>query len=295
MLRGMKSLLAIIAIPCVFLLVLNVSMFLRQPAMTFFPARELVATPTDWGLEYTDVYLRTEDAVNVHGWYIPKPGADRALLFLHGNGGNISHRGDSIEIFHRLGFHVLIIDYRGYGLSAGHPGEAGLYRDAAAAWNYLRETAGIPAQNIVIFGRSLGGAVAAQLAAEVDAGALILESTFSSARDFAAQVFPVLSRVLYLRYGFDTVARLQRVDYPVLVLHSPDDDIIPFALGRKVYDAAQGTKHFVTLRGDHNSGFLMSQPGYEAELRLFIDRHLQRSNPDIQPAFRPKESLLDES
>lgn len=262
------------------LVLLNGFMYLRQPSMIFYPSREMVAKPSDWGLEYSDVQLVSGDGVALHGWYIPHPGAQRAVLFLHGNGGNISHRGDSVPIFHRLGFNVLIIDYRGYGQSKGRPSEAGLYQDAASAWRYLTETREFAHQDIVIFGRSLGGAVAAQLASQVDAGALILESTLSTARDFAASAFPFLSHVLYVRYDFNSAARLQQVNYPVLVLHSPADQIMPYRLGEKLYAAAREPKQFVALRGDHNSGFLLSQPGYEQALGEFIATSLH--NPESE-------------
>ena len=253
---------------------LNGWMYLQQPGMIFYPSRELEAQPTDWGMPYEDVFLKTADAVDVHGWYIPAQGATRALLFLHGNAGNISHRHDSIAIFRRLGLNVFIFDYRGYGRSQGVPDETGLYRDADAAWRYLTETRGVAAQDIVIFGRSLGGAVAAQLAAQVGtgtpAGALILESTFSSARDFAREAFPLLSHLLMLRYDFNTARRLPAVSCPVLVLHSPDDEVMPYVLGEQVFRSAHEPKRFVRLRGDHNSGFLLSQPEYEQALDEFL-------------------------
>jgi len=252
------------------LLVLNGWMYLQQAAMIFFPDRLLNATPASWGLAYEDVFLSAEDGVELHGWYIPRQGSNRALLFMHGNAGNISHRGESIAIFHRLGLNVLIFDYRGYGQSQGEPSEHGLYQDAAAAWHYLIETRGFDSQDIILFGRSLGGAVAAKLASEVQAGGVILESTFSSARDVAASLFPILSRLIVLRYGFDTAAYLNGVVCPVLVLHSPEDDIIPFYLGEKVYQAAGEEKLFVKIQGDHNGGFLQSQPRYEQELGRFI-------------------------
>jgi hypothetical protein len=253
---------------------LNGWMYLQQPGMIFYPSRELEAQPTDWGMPYEDVFLKTADAVELHGWYIPAPGATRALLFLHGNAGNISHRHDSIAIFRRLGLNVFIFDYRGYGRSQGIPDDTGLYRDADAAWRYLTETRGVAAQDIVIFGRSLGGAVAAQLAAQVGigtpAGALILESTFSSARDFAREAFPLLSHLLMLRYDFNTARRLPAVSCPVLVLHSPDDEVMPYVLGEQVFRSAHEPKRFVRLHGDHNSGFLLSQPEYEQALDEFL-------------------------
>ena len=256
-------------------------LYLMQPGMVFYPLRELQATPADWGLAYEDVWLQSGDGVRLHGWYLPSPGAQKALLFLHGNAGNISHRRDSLAIFHRLGLDVLIIDYRGYGGSAGSPDEQGLYRDAQAGWDYLTGERGFAGKDVLVFGRSLGGAVAAHLASRVPAGGLILESTFSSARDFARRAFPLLSHVMLLRYRFDTVAALRQVHCPVLVLHSPTDEIMPYALGQAVYAAAHPPKAFVELRGDHNGGFLQSQPRYEQALASFFARQPPARIPGV--------------
>jgi fermentation-respiration switch protein FrsA (DUF1100 family) len=265
-----QSVLSSLVVVLVTLGLLNGWMFIQQPGMIFFPYRNLDATPADWGYAYQDVSLVSSDAVKLHGWYIPHPEAERVLLFFHGNAGNVSHRGESIAIFHRLGLNVLILDYRGYGRSEGSPSEQGLYRDAAAAWAYLTGERGFDPEQIVVFGRSLGGAVAAQLAAEVQPGALILESTLSSARDFARSVFPLLSRLVVVRYDFDTLGYLGRVRAPVLVLHSREDEIMPFALGEKVFAAANPPRRFVPLQGDHNTGFMHSQPAYERELLNFL-------------------------
>jgi hypothetical protein len=252
------------------LLLLNALMYLRQPQMIFFPLSELYQTPADWGLEYEDAKLDTKDGVQLHGWYIPNRESEQVLLFFHGNAGNISHRRDSIELFHRLGLNVFIIDYRGYGKSEGKPGEQGLYQDAAAAWRYLTEEKGFDPDDVVIFGRSLGGAVAARLAAGVEARGLILESTMSSARDFARAVFKILSRLVVVRYEFNTAQLVKSVHYPVLVLHSPEDEIMPFHLGEKIYDLANQPKHFVRMRGDHNNGFLLSLPEYQQQLDRWL-------------------------
>ena len=252
------------------LALLNGCMYLQQSSMMFFPYATLDQTPAAWGLTYEDVFLDTDDGVRLHGWYIPRQGAKRTLLFFHGNAGNISHRGDSVEIFHRLGLNVFIFDYRGYGKSQGKPDEKGLYQDASAAWRYLNNEREFSQDDIILFGRSLGGAVAAKLAAEVQPGGLILESTFSSARDVANAVFPILSRMIFLRFDFNTTSHVRRVACPVLVLHSPNDEIIPFRLGEKVFQAANEPKSFVKMRGDHNSGFLTSQPDYERTLGAFV-------------------------
>jgi fermentation-respiration switch protein FrsA (DUF1100 family) len=256
------------------LLIVNAWMYFQQSAMTFYPYRKLYQTPGDWGLAYEDVFLTTPDGTRLHGWYLPREGSQRALLFMHGNGGNISHRGDSLAIFHRLGFNVFIFDYRGYGRSEGAPGERGLYEDAATAWQHLVEQRGFDKKDIVLFGRSLGATVAAKLAAEVEPAGLIMESSFSSARSFAQAVLPLLSRIVVMRYRFDTAAYVRQVTCPVLVAHSPDDDIIPFQLGEAVYAAANQPKTFLTMQGDHNSGFLQSQPGYEQAFAEFIASQL---------------------
>jgi len=252
------------------LVLLNSCMYLQQSSMMFFPNATLDQTPAAWGLTYEDVFLDTDDGVRLHGWYIPRHGSKRTLLFFHGNAGNISHRGDSVEIFHRLGLNVFIFDYRGYGKSQGKPDEKGLYQDASAAWRYLNNEREFAHDDIILFGRSLGGAVAAKLAAEVQPGGLILESTFSSARDVATAVYPILSRMIFLRFDFNTTSHVRRVACPVLVLHSPNDEIIPFRLGEKVFQAANEPKSFVKMRGDHNSGFLTSQPDYEQAIGAFV-------------------------
>lgn len=254
----------------VFIVVLNGWLFIQQPKMTFFPYDRLEMTPAEWGLPYEEVSLLTDDQLTIHGWYIPHPTATKTVLFFHGNGGNISHRGDSVVIFHRLGLNVLIIDYRGYGRSEGQPDEPGMYRDAAAAWRYLTEQRGLAAKQILIFGRSLGGAVATRLAVQVEPAALILESTFSSARDMAGHLFPLLSPVLLLRYRFDSEQQIQQLKSPLYMGHSPDDEIIPYELGQKLFAAAPPPKRMFEMRGGHNDGFLQSQPGYELSLKAFI-------------------------
>lgn len=251
-------------------LMLNAFMYFQQPRMIFFPVAELQQVPSDWGLAYEDVSFSAADGLSLHGWFLPVTGAEQVLLFFHGNAGNISHRRESIEIFQRLGLNVFIIDYRGYGRSNGTPDEKGFYLDARAAWQYLTNEKRFKPENIVIFGRSLGGAVAVNLAADVHARGLILESTMSSAREFAREVFRILSRLVVIRYDFNTLQHIQQVNYPVLVLHSPDDEIMPFHLGEKVYRSANPPKQFVRMRGDHNSGFYLSQPEYEQSIAAWL-------------------------
>lgn len=265
-----KAFIGIVGIVAVLLVGLNLLLYAQQPSMIFFPTRELVSTPKEVGLSYEDVYLASSNGRRIHGWFVPGRKDGHALLFFHGNGGNISYRNDSILIFHRLGLSVLVIDYQGYGNSEGSPGEDAMYADGRAAFRYLQDTRGYKAKNIVIFGRSLGGAVAARIGAENQPGAVILESTFSSAADMAARLFPRLSKLIVMRYRFNTEQQVQKIHSPLLMLHSRSDEIIPFELGEKVYAAANKPKLFVEMAGDHNNGFLLSQPGYQDMLGKFL-------------------------
>ncbi|WP_200251117.1 alpha/beta hydrolase [Lamprobacter modestohalophilus] len=259
-----------------------------QPKMIFFPDERLQATPIDWGLEYEEVELTTEDGISLHGWRIKPPRArdtaPRTLLFFHGNAGNLSHRGDSIRIFTDLGLEVLIIDYRGYGRSQGSPSEQGLYRDATAAWQWLTQVRGTPPEDIVLFGRSLGGAVAAWLAARTTPAAVIIESSFDRMQSLAEVHYPLLSRLIPLRVAFPAVEEIANVQSPLLVLHSPDDEIVPISLGRRLYEAAPGPKQFVEFQGGHNNGFLRSQPQYQDALAAFLD---QSAAPDENAEAAP--------
>lgn len=226
-------------------------------------------------MKYEDVYLTSKQGIKIHGWYIQHPDhaikKRKTLLFFHGNAGNISHRKESIEIFYQLGLNVLIIDYRGYGQSQGEPTEQGLYDDAKLAWHYLTES-GVSPKTIVIFGRSLGGAVAAKLATEVTPDSLILESTFTSVRAMSRDMLPIINWFVYIRYKFNTLDIIKKVNCPVLVIHSPADELIKYKHGIELFKQARQPKAFIKLSGSHNQGFIQSQPGYQKLLRHFIKR-----------------------
>jgi len=258
------------ALLCIFL-------FLLQGRLLYYPdlgGRQLRGSPADIGLEYESVTLVTGDDVRIHGWFIDARPQRGTLLFFHGNAGNISHRLDSLRIFNRLGLATLIIDYRGYGRSGGRISEKGTYLDAEAAWQYLTKTRGIDPQQIVVFGRSLGGAVAASLAAEHPPAGLILESVFTSVPDMAAKLYPFLPVRLLSRFSYDARRAVREVACPVLIVHSPEDDIIPFENGLALFAAAGEPKSFLQIRGTHNEGFLASGPLYYEGLDDFISAWL---------------------
>ena len=238
--------------------------------MIFFPLKDINSTPNDWGLSFEPVSLRLKDNTKVSAWYIPHPQALKTVLFFHGNGGNMSHRASSVSVFHQLKLNVLIIDYPGYGESEGVPTESGLYQSADAAWHYLINAKKFKTENIIIFGRSLGGAVAVDLASRVNAAAVIVESTFTSAHDMADIIFPVLSRFLVLRYSFDSMSKIKNISSPLLVIHSPDDEMIPFTLGEKLFTHANANKQFLKIAGGHNDGFIKSMSSYQKTLKQFI-------------------------
>jgi fermentation-respiration switch protein FrsA (DUF1100 family) len=245
------------------------------PRIVFFsPAREHVHTPEAYGLAFEDVTAVTSDGVKLNGWYVPAPEARGTLLFFHGNAGNISHRLDSIEIFHRLGLSVFIVDYRGYGKSEGRRSIPGVTEDALSAWRYLTEERGVSPDDIVVFGRSIGGAVAMQLARYVTPRALILESTFSSLPEMVPVPFLVPAARLVIGDVFNSAEIASKLNVPALFVHSPDDEVVPYRLGRRLYEAAAGDKTFVEISGGHNEGFLESIDIYRPALDKFFTKHL---------------------
>ncbi len=247
-------------------------LFLFQERLAYYPeiGREMHSSPREHGMDYQALTLNTADEERLDAWFVPAPQAQGVVLFLHGNAGNLSQRLDSIAMFHRLGYAVLIFDYRGYGRSSGKPSEAGLHLDAETAWAYLTEVRGIAPDDIVLFGESLGGALAAHLAARQRPGALVLASAFTSVPDLAADLYPWLPARWLARLRYDTRAALARVDCPVLVAHSPDDEIIPYHHGQELYAAASEPKMFLALAGGHNDGFIFMRDDWVKALAGFL-------------------------
>lgn len=246
------------------------------PAFVFHPTKDLVATPAAAGLEYEEVRLQTSDGQTIAGWHIPAapdasgPGLGLTLLFFHGNAGNISHRVQSIAFFHKLGLSVFIVEYRGFGQSTGKPSVGGTIQDARTAWQWLTGQRGVQASRVIVFGRSLGGGVAAALAAEATPKALILESTFTSLHDVGKEMVPFLPRCLF-REDYDTINNISKLRVPLLVVHSPADTVINFRMGREIFDRYNGPKSFLQIGGSHNSGWLSDLAVYESGVRNFLE------------------------
>lgn len=271
----MWTLLKILGVLAVCYAAIVVWLYFSQRRMLYHPRAELVATPGDAELAYEDVRLTNRLGTSIHGWWVPHDKARLTLLFSHGNGGNISHRLESLRIFHDLGLSVLIYDYSGYGQSDGEPGEEATRADARAAWDWLVHEQRIDPGSVILFGRSLGGGVAAELGARlteegIAPAGMILESTFTSVPDMGAYMYPWLPVRRLARFHYDSHNEIQTVVLPILFLHSRDDDVVPYASGRSLYEAYAGPKAFQELLGDHNAGFMFTGQVYVDGLDRFL-------------------------
>lgn len=237
----------------------------------YFPTREHDGgTPAAIGLSYENVALTAADGIRLHAWYVPGTRREKTVLMLHGNAGNISHRLEKLAILYQLGVSVMLLDYRGYGYSDGRPDEAGTYRDADAAYEWLLRRGDAP-ESIVLYGESLGGGVAGDLAARREVGGLVLESAPSSMVDVAKFHYPFLPVALLLSVRYDAASKIPHVTAPVLILHSPEDEVVPFELAQRLYAAAREPKRLVKLRGGHNDNFLAAADVYRSALVTFLE------------------------
>lgn len=274
--RLMSVLIALAVIAVTVVVVLSLILFLFQSRILYQPGHSLYMAPDDIGLEYEQVSLNTPDGQTLSAWYVPANPGSRTVLFCHGNAGNISHRLDTLILFHELGLNCLIVDYRGYGQSSGTPSEEGTIIDIKSGWNWLIEHKGtLPEQNI-LFGRSLGGSIAAIVANEVHPAGLVLESTFTSYDDIAADLYPFLPVRLFTKYDYNTLKAVKTIQCPLLVIHSPDDEIIPYKFGKRLFEAAPDPKQFAELAGTHNEGFYNNTGMYKKIWRTWLDQLPQR-------------------
>jgi fermentation-respiration switch protein FrsA (DUF1100 family) len=246
----------------------------------YYPTREIVRTPAAAGLPFEDVALATPDGETLHGWWVPSGRTEApVVLFFHGNGGNVSHRLEKLAVFRSLGADTLIIDYRGYGRSTGTPSEHGMYSDARAAYEWLTETRRVAPDRIVVYGESLGCAVGVHLAAEARTGGVVVESGFTSVPDIAQKRLPFLPVQWVLKHRFDTLDKVPRIDAPLLILHSREDELFEMSHPERLLAAARPPKRLVELQGGHNDAFLVSADAYHDALAKFL--------AEIHPAPTP--------
>ena len=251
-----------------------------EKGLIFHPGKSNdTATPDIYGIEYDDVIFRTEDGLNLHGWFVPgkksSPDEDlHTLLWFHGNAGNINHRLGNIKMLHeRVPVNVFIIDYRQYGRSEGKISEKGTYIDARAALAYLHSRKEINREKIIFFGRSLGSAVAVELALNEKCRALILETPFTSILEMGKKLYPFLPVSLLLKTKYDSLAKIRNIKVPILVMHGDKDDLVPFEHGKRLYDMANEPKEFYTIPGaGHNDTHIVGGDEYFDVIKRFVNK-----------------------
>lgn len=253
---------------------LSLFLYFFQSHIIYQPYKELIANPRDIQLDYEDISFQASDDTHLYGWFIPAKESRGVLFFCHGNAGNMSHRLETLRLYNRLGLSVFVFDYRGYGRSEGKPNEQGTHLDVKAAWNYLIAKRNVPQDQIIVFGRSLGGAIALSLAGKIQAKAFIIESSFTSVPAVASHHYFFLPMNWIIRIKYDNLAKIPLVDCPILIIHSKEDRLIPFDHGVKLYETANNPKEFLEITGTHGNGFLTSGKVYEERVRSFIDKHL---------------------
>ena len=257
----------------IFLLSISVCWFilikLLEKQLIYFPEKDFFSTPDQFGMEYQDVWITTHDNIKLHAWWIGSPTIKDTVLFFHGNAGNISHRLDRIHALGQIPIRFLLVDYRGYGQSEGSPNENGLYQDAISSYDYLIQNL-ISPNNIIVFGESLGGAVAVKLATEKKVARLLIESTFSSMKDVAALHYPFLPNSM-LPNLYPTKEIIDEINTPLLIVHGSEDDLIPINHAKKLFETAKDPKKFYEVTGaGHNDVYSIGDANYQKKIRAFL-------------------------
>ena len=229
----------------------------------------------DWktrsGVPLEDVWFQSSDGTKLFGWYVEQAATSAVVLWCHGNAGNIINRLENLRELYRLGLSVFLFDYRGYGRSQGSPSEEGLYQDALGAYDHLTRTRLIRPERIVLFGRSLGAAVAAEVASHKPAAGLILESPFPSIEAVARFHYGGLPVHWLLGAEFRLIDRLPQLSLPKLIVHGDRDEVIPLELGRQVFEAAKPPKSFYVIKGaDHNNTYHVGGESYFHRFAEFV-------------------------
>ena len=272
---------AILLLACILIAGLAATLAARQyylldRFLAFFPTREITNTPDDLGMPFEEVYFPAADGTQLHGWFIPGRGDD-TIVWFHGNAGNISNRVYNIMLLNvHVGANLFIFDYRGYGLSEGRPSEKGVYSDGEGALEYLRSRDDIDHDRLVLFRRSLGGCVVAELAMRHRVKGVIIESSFTSSNALARHLRPVLTILLrpwmLVRSRFDSISKMPRIHSPVMIVHGDKDVTVPIHMDRELFDAANEPKRFYEIKGaTHDDTHMVGGDNYFKALREFID------------------------
>lgn len=280
--RPLRFVARLIAVLLLALVGFYVVFFFAQTSLIAQGEPGITITPKVHDWTYEDVSVRVGDETT-HAWFLPLEGAKGIVLYCHGNGGNLSMHFPATGMHRALGFSTLIFDYGGFGRSTGEPTEQRVYADARAMWKWLTETKGIPPDDIVIWGTSFGGGVACQLATEVEAGALVLESTYLSVPEAASDHTPGVPWGLLIRYHLSNKSKIGEVHCPVLIIHSKDDTLFPIRHGRGLYECANEPKLLVETHGDHyDTG--INKDSYIPPMTEFLDRFFAAADASTSEA-----------
>ncbi len=268
-----------IKLPCliVLLLFIGACIYFFYPVIesffVFYPEPSFSWTPEEEGMEYKEVYFKTRDQKRLHGWYFKADDPGPVLLFCHGNAGNISHRLEVIRRFRSHGLAVFIFDYRGFGKSKGSPSEKGIYLDGLAAYDYLKNEENLPVDRIMPFGRSLGAAVAIEIALNRPVDSVIIESGFTSIREMASTIKLFRPFSFIIPEHYDNLEKIPSIRVPKLIIHGKMDELVPFSMGRKLFNAAQEEKFFLPLDdAGHNNTFVVGGQKYFNAIKAFAEK-----------------------
>jgi fermentation-respiration switch protein FrsA (DUF1100 family) len=269
------------------ILLWTVIIVLFEEKFVFYPSSYPAGYYSQQSLKTEDCWFNADDGLRLHGWYIKHQNPMATIVMSHGNAGNISHRLDILRNLLRNGFSVFIYDYRGYGRSEGSPTEQGLYKDSQAAYRYALTLPGVDTSKIILWGTSIGGVFAVEAALHRQPALLVLESTFSSGRDVAASLWPYLPVRFFVGERYNSASRIKGIHAPTLFIHGSNDDIIPIALGKKLYDLANDPKEFYEIKGaGHNDTFIVGKTEYFEIVRSFSLRFLSPAKGEISTEIR---------
>ena len=266
-------------------LLTKVAVLFTEEAKLYLPDKRVTLTPHNIGLNYDDLYFKTEDGQSLNGWFIPAQGAQITLLYCAGRGGNMSSNLVNIKFFNSMRMNVFVFDYRGFGNSSGSPSEQGLYKDARAAYDFLVTRSDINQDKIVAYGKSLGAPVAADLCLNRKVAAMVLEGSFPSLRTYVSDLGGFLPLQWLVSEKFDTIARIKKIHIPKLIVHGMDDDVVPFPEGRFLFNEAALPKEFLPYDGGHDDDIFVTSDTFRDRLNNFLENnHVLRPREKTVPS-----------